>query len=106
MTTIETFRVRFPEFRGVGDEFIQSYIDAVSLELDSDVWGTLLTEGTIYLSADKMSRTPFGQKNAMVDKKTNSTIYGVEFDRLTKIVTSGYRVTGGVAAVGGTGCGC
>lgn len=93
--TIDDFRAKYPEFRGVGDNTIAIYLADSLLELDTCVWGTLLSAGQMVLTAHNLALSPFGQNARMMIKQTNgeyTSAYEVAFRRMQREVTSGFRV--------------
>ena len=104
MATLAMFRTQFPEFNGVSDVLITTYMGAAALELDTSVWGPLgslglpmtkTDQGQMYLAAHKLAISPFGQNaKTLFNNKTGykRTTYGEEFKLLQMGVVSGFRV--------------
>jgi hypothetical protein len=94
---LATFRVRFPEFVGASDGFVQAYLDQATLRCGSAVWGSKLDDGIMYLAAHLMAVSPWGNSAKLVsspdDKGYQRTTYGLEYWTLVRAVSSGYRVT-------------
>lgn len=86
------FRARFPEFNNAPDTLIQATLDGCAVEFASSIWGTKLDEGHGYLTAHKLSLSPFGQQARLADGKRGETTYMLEYTRLVRIVAQGFRV--------------
>ena len=89
------FRTKYPEFRGVADETIATYLADSLLELDNCVWGRKLALGQMALTAHNLALTPFGQNARMMIKQANgeyTSVYEVAYRRMQREVTSGGRV--------------
>lgn len=93
---IKTFLTRFPEFSELiedGDkEMIALTIKAAEAELNPRVWGTLLEEGVLYLTADKLMRSRLGESLRDQDDPAAPSVYAGEFERLSRIASMGARV--------------
>ncbi len=93
---IKTFLTRFPEFSELiedGDrEMIALTIKAAEAELNPRVWGTLLEEGVLYLTADKLVRSRLGESLRDQDDPASPSTYAGEFERLSRIASMGARV--------------
>ncbi len=88
---LATFRVQFPEFKGVTDALVQAMLDASLLEIDAFIWGAKADQGQAYLTAHKLATSPFGQ-NARMVSKNGETTYEKNYRTLIRQVSSGYRV--------------
>ena len=93
---IKTFLTRFPEFAESleeGDkEVIVLTLKAAETELNARVWGTLLEEGILYLTADKLIRSRLGESLRDPDDSGAQSVYAIEFERLARIASMGARV--------------
>jgi hypothetical protein len=91
---IKTFLARFPEFADEprqGDrDVITSTLKAAEEELNSQLWGNLFTEGVLYLTADKLTRTAVGER--FRPEGAEHSVYGLEFERLCRVISMGARV--------------
>lgn len=89
--TLTQLRLQHPEFNGVVDTFVQSYLDDALLTIDPEVWGPLADQGQRYRACHTMALSPQGQAAKLVDTKGQST-YGVHYDALCQTVSMGFRV--------------
>lgn len=91
---IKTFLARFPEFADEprqGDrEVMAQTIKAAEEELNPTLWGSLLSEGVLYLAADKLTRTAVGER--FRPEGPDPSVYGQEFARLCRVISMGARV--------------
>ena len=85
---LETFRIFFPEFKGVSDTMAQAYLDAAEIEVDEEVWGTTTPQGHGYLTAHRLALSPYGQ-GARLAAKDGTTIYYTHFQRLRAAAACG-----------------
>lgn len=93
---IETFLKRFPEFEdekadGGKNTMVQT-LAAAEAELNPDIWGNFYEEGVLYLTADKLMRCCIGEGQRDQENPTAKSLYAIEFERLSKIVSMGARV--------------
>jgi hypothetical protein len=93
---IKSFLARFPEFAESleegGREVITLTLNAAALELNPSLWGSLLEEGILYLSADKLIRSRLGEQLRDPDEPAAKSVYAIEFERLCRVVSMGARV--------------
>ncbi len=93
---IKVFLARFPEFaeslEESDKEVIVLTLKAAKTELNARVWGTLLDEGILYLTADKLTRSRLGESLRNPDDPGAQSVYGIEFARLAFIASMGARV--------------
>lgn len=91
---IKTFLARFPEFsdepRQTDREVISATLKAAEQELNPTLWGELFQEGVFYLAADKLTRTAVGER--FRPEGAEHSVYGLEFERLCRVITMGARV--------------
>ena len=87
----DVFLIRFPEFKGVGASYIDAHIAAAANEIDPVIWRTKTDEGVIYLAAHKMASSPYGEQARLITAEGGTT-YFLEFKRLVRLVSSGFRV--------------
>jgi hypothetical protein len=88
------FRARFPEFNQAPDSLVQATLDGCSVEFAPTIWGNKLDEGHGYLTAHKLSLSPFGQQARLAEGKRGETTYFLEYQRLVRTVAHGFRVAG------------
>jgi hypothetical protein len=88
---LQDFLTRAPEFKTGDTGMIAAALNDAALRIDASVWGPSAGEGHYYLTAHKLAISPFGQ-NARLVAKDGTTTYGKEFDRLSKLMGSGFRV--------------
>lgn len=93
--TLEQFRLRFPVFAEVEDEYIEAHLEAAELRTPVDIWGAKQADGIGYLAAHLMALSPWGEagKLTMVVNGTSTTSYGVHRKALEG------EVRGGVLAI-------
>jgi hypothetical protein len=95
--TLATWRISFPEFRGVPDVQVQAFLDAASLEIDTQIWGPTADQGQAYLTAHRLAASPFGQNAKMLTSPLavgyKRTTYGQTYLELQIQASSGYRVS-------------
>lgn len=93
---IETFLKRFPEFEDEqedgGKGTMVKTLAAAESELNPAIWGTLFEEGVFFLTADKLMRCRIGEGQRDQENPTAKSLYAIEFERLSKIVSMGARV--------------
>lgn len=87
--------MQFPEFAGPDATYVQAALDAAALEVPSAIWGAKADQGIYYLAAHKLASAPFGNnaKTTVPASPGVVTTYMLEFRRLQRQVSSGYRVT-------------
>lgn len=89
--TINQFRARHPEFKFIGDEMLQAYLDEAALEISSEVFGTVYDAAHRCLTAHKLAMTPMG-RTAKLSTDDGNTVYKAHFMDLVRKRASGYRV--------------
>jgi hypothetical protein len=90
------FSAHFPEFSGVEEPQVQSFLDLAAESVPEDPWGKHQLEGHLYLTAHLLAQSPFGM-NARLDNndgksKDDNTTYGARYHRLKVMRASGTRV--------------
>ncbi len=98
--TVASLRADRPEFAPTDDAVVQAAITAAANEVDDAVFGVKTDEAVSLLAAHKLSISPFGQQARLAPKAQGgglhgSTIYGVEYDALTRQCAGGFWVVGG-----------
>lgn len=97
--TVQSFLIRFPEFKGVPAEQVQDAMADAVLEIDTDVWGSKADIGVKLLTAHFLAMSPYGQNVRMTIPGTRNgrteptTTYWTFFKKVQNQVTSGFRVT-------------
>ena len=90
------FLTRFPEFSKTDTTLVASALSDAAIVIDGAVWGQLAGQGHGYLTAHMLALSPFGQQARLVlDGKKGAapaTTYYSHYDRLMRLVGSGYRV--------------
>lgn len=98
------FRARYPEFDGTDDGLITEFLGMAAIEISNKTWGaygldgqpaTKADKGQLALAAHELACSPFGQSaKTTYNNKTGlrRTTYGLEFERMMRQVTSGFRV--------------
>ena len=91
------FLERFPEFSKTNvsnPSLVQDMLDDAALVIDPSTWGPLAGQGHGYLAAHMLALSPFGQQARLVldGKAGDSTTYQKHYERLMRLVGSGYRV--------------
>lgn len=98
--TVASLRADRPEFDPTAEAVVQAAITAAEREVDPAVFGEKTDEAVSLLAAHKLSISPFGQQARLAPKAQGgglhgSTIYGVEYDALTRQCAGGFWVVGG-----------
>ncbi len=81
------FRLRFPEFARLQDDYVQAMLTGALPRLDTSVWGAKLDEGHGYLTAHLMAVTPAGITSGL--SEGGRSLYGRQFDILVREVAGG-----------------
>lgn len=89
-----SFVTQFPEFNGVPQSMVQSWLDAAALEFNNRLWGIYLDQGIYLLAAHKLSISPFGNNARLQISEKQTGTHTVYWDQYIKLVRT---VTGGVA---------
>ena len=89
---LPTFRTQFPEFNGVSDSLVSAMLAAALLEIDTSLWGAKADQGQGYLTAHKLTTSPFGQNARMQGANDGKTTYWQTYYKLVRQVSSGFRV--------------
>lgn len=98
MTAAE-FKALFPEFAKAPDALVTSRLLWASHRTPADVWGDHQPEGLAWLTAHFLALLPEG-KEMRKGEKPGESMYLRERMRLGAVVSSGFRVAGGIS--GGT----
>lgn len=85
---LAAFRTRFPEFGNVPDALIEAVLAEALLELNAEIFDTLLDTAQGYLTAHKLAISPYGVGTKLVNKD-NTTSYGQHFDALVAKTVEG-----------------
>jgi hypothetical protein len=91
--SLSTFRAAFPEFKTAPDALVLEKLGEAAIEIKASVWGDFADKGQKYLAAHLIASSPYGG-TARLTKDGQSTTYLLEWNRLKRIVSSGFRVTG------------
>jgi len=78
-------------FGQVADARIQAAIDMAEEQHDAAVWGTRLDHGVLLLACHLLAGMSDGRPLRM-NAKTEETTYGVEWQRMRRVVGAAYRV--------------
>lgn len=89
---VPTFLARFPEFKDAGAVFISVQLTRALHYVPDCPWGLHKEEGAFLYCARFLALSPYGRKLNLVNKK-GETNYDKDLQRITHIVTSGFRVT-------------
>ena len=89
---MEPFFTRFPEFIGTDPHLMEDVLSEARSELNREAWEELYLTGMMFLAADKLARSPMGEA-VRLEGESNKTTYGLEFERLCRLVAMGARVT-------------
>lgn len=89
--SIKAFRLRFPEFAELEDEFIQAKLDEAELEIDLKVWGDKASAGHGWLTADRISLSAYGRE-VVGGGEFATTTYGIPYENLRRLVGRSYRL--------------
>lgn len=94
--TVEAFRTRFPEFAGAPNGLIEGALADAELAVDRVLFRDRADAAVRFYAAHLVANNPLGEL-ARLEKKGKDgdgrTTYLDEFDRLKRIVVSGFRVT-------------
>lgn len=90
MATVSSFKAQFPEFANTDNDLVQSAIDGAALQVNATTWGNKRELGILFLAADSLARSPFGEPARLSDQ-VKETIYYRNFLRLRSQVTIGFR---------------
>ena len=88
---LDSFLARFPEFEPATEPMIRSAIAEAINNVDASVFKTKTDEGVRWKAAHLLAISPWGQQARMVSKD-GSTTYGMQFHKLARSVTPGFRV--------------
>ena len=88
---LPTFRNQFPEFGNAPDSFIEAFLAAAALEIDTRYWGLKADQGQGYLAAHKITLSPWGQAARLV-AKDGVTTYWTHYIQLRGQVGRGAMV--------------
>lgn len=101
MTAAE-FKALFPEFVNASNDLVTSRILWAEARTPADVWGedSLREQGIAFLTAHFLALLP-NAKDMRKGEKPGESMYLRERTRLSRIVSSGFRVAGIPAALGG-----
>jgi hypothetical protein len=94
MTAAE-FKVLFPEFVNAADALVTSRIAWAEPRTPLDIWGDLQEQGIAFLTAHFLALLPNG-KEMRKGEKPGESMYLRERERLEVIVSSGFRIAGGI----------
>lgn len=73
--TLDEFRQRFPEFRPVADELVESVLAEARPRVSKSVYGGLYKAAVGYLAAHTLSTSPFGTNQRLEDSKADTTYW-------------------------------
>lgn len=96
----ETFIEGFPEFAEVEKPYVERKIAEATRQVDTAVWRDKADDGISYLAAHLLALSPFGQNarlvppNAKATRDEALTTYEREYQRMVRMVASGFRVVG------------
>lgn len=96
MTAAE-FKVLFPEFVSAADALVTSRIDWATPRTPLDIWGELQEQGIAFLTAHFLALLP-NAKEMRKGEKPGESMYLRERMRLEQIVSSGFRIAGGIGS--------
>ncbi len=94
------FLVRFPEFDRIAVTLIDAKLAEALESIDPAVWRARENTGHGYLTAHLLAMASQGQQarlvpaNAKATRDEALTTYEREYNRLVKIVSSGFRISG------------
>lgn len=91
--SVQSFTNAFPEFRKTDAAEIQSKIAFAEQRINRTVWGGKADQGVMYLTAHLLSTAASG-KNSKLRRENRVTNYELEYDKLKKMVTFGFRTAG------------
>lgn len=92
MADVPTFLAGYPEFQGADPTLVTAKMAEAQRALDPTQWGLLSDDGIYLLTAQKLSRSPWGN-SAKLSTTDGRTVYDDDLDRMRQDVSSGYRVT-------------
>jgi hypothetical protein len=88
---VDNFLARFPEFEPATEPMIREAIADAVLNVDADIFGTKTDQAVKLRAAHYLAVSEWGKQARMISKD-GSTTYGVEFTKLARSVTPGFRV--------------
>lgn len=94
--TTASFLARFPEFARAPRGLIEGAIADAIVQIDRCVFRDKADAATQFLAAHMVANNPLGEVARLEKKGADGepmTTYLYEFNRLKRIVTSGFRVT-------------
>ena len=91
--TVDTFKIRFPEFSDADVPLVSQKLDQASRGMDATVWGDLFDDGQAQKAAHLLALSPYGQQSGlrMGAGANQRTVYQEEFDKLERRVGGSYR---------------
>lgn len=96
MTAAE-FKALFPEFVSAPDALVTSRLAWAAPRTPADIWGELQDQGQAFLAAHFLALLPNG-KEMRKGEKPGESMYLRERERLELIVSSGFRIAGGIGS--------
>ena len=88
---LQGFKDRFQEFEQTDERLINFALNEAEQEVDQSTWGARYQAGLFYLTAHKLSCSPFGEAMRL-EGKENETIYLKEYSRMLKSLGFGMQV--------------
>lgn len=89
--TRTSLATRFPEFSDTPVALVDACISDAVLMVDSAVYGAKADMAITYLAAHLIATNPLGEM-ARIDKKSDKTVYSVQFDTIKRGIAAGCRV--------------
>jgi hypothetical protein len=89
--TLETFSARFPEFDAAPANLVEACIAEAAVQIDATVYGTKYDAAVQNLAAHLIATNPLGEM-ARLQAKDGSTVYQKHYEKLKRMVASGFRV--------------
>ncbi len=93
MLDLAGFRVRFPEFQAVHDDYLTAKLTDASARLSPAVFGGRTNEAHGWLAAHLAASAPWGYQARLQGTDDGSTVYSAAFDLLIRECAAGFGVT-------------
>lgn len=83
---LASFKIRRPEFRNIPDDAIQACLNDAAVRTDASLFGNTYDEAHMWLAADILVSSPFGQQARLVPEGENKkSIYATKRKELEDI---------------------
>lgn len=93
MLDLAGFRVRFPEFKAVANDYLTAKLTDAYARLSPAVFGARENEAHAWLAAHLAASAPWGYQARLQGRDDGATVYSEQFDQLVRECGAGFGVT-------------